>query len=256
MVNTARFPNFYPTLSHPSETLKLARDEIHVWRASLDLTASHITSLYADLSSDERARANRLRFDKPRERFIAARGLLRAILGHYLRVPPDQLEFCYNPRGKPSLIPSEKYALNFNLSHSEGLALYAVSCAQSIGIDLEHVRPVSDMEQLVERFFSARERTTFRTLPTSQKLAAFFTCWTRKEAYLKARGHGLTLPLNQFDVSVTPGEPATLLSDRTNPHNISQWLLQDLHPGSRYVAALAIKGKNWQLKCWQWPKTK
>ena len=174
MVNIARPPSFCPTWSHPPETQKLPNDEIHVWRASLDLTTSRITSLYDSLSPDERVRANRLRFDKPREHFIAARGLLRAILSRYLHVSPDQLEFRYSPHGKPSLIPSEKHTFNFNLSHSEGFGLYAVSCAQSIGIDLELVRPVSDMEQLVERFFSVQERAVFRTLPTSQKLEAFF----------------------------------------------------------------------------------
>ncbi|MCP4537296.1 MAG: 4'-phosphopantetheinyl transferase superfamily protein [Chloroflexi bacterium] len=242
--------------SHPPKTLKLAHDEIHVWRASLELTTAHITSLYASLSPDEQARANRFRFNKLREHFVAARGLLRAILSQYLHVSPGQLEFRYNPHGKPSLIPSEKYTVNFNLSHSEGLALYAVSYAESIGIDLELVRPISDMEQLVERFFSSQERTMFRALPPNQKLAAFFTCWTRKEAYLKARGEGLTLPLDQFDVSLIPGEPATLLSDRTTPLNISPWSLQDLHPGPEYVAALAAQGDNWRLKYWQWPKTR
>ena len=158
MVNTAQPPSSHLAWSHPPEKLELADDEIHVWRATLDLPTSHITSLYASLSPDEQARANRFRFDKPREHFIAARGLLRAILSRYLHVPPNQLEFCYSPHGKPSLITSEKHTLNFNLSHSEGLGLYAVSYAQSIGIDLEHVHPVSDMEQLVERFFSILER--------------------------------------------------------------------------------------------------
>ncbi len=255
MVNTVQFPSSHFTWPHPPKTLKLARDEIHVWRAALDLTASRITSLRASLSPDEQARANRFRFDKPREHFITARGLLRAILSRYLHVPPGQLQFRYSPHGKPSLILSGKHTFNFNLSHSERLGLYAVSCAQSIGIDLERVRPVSDMEQLVERFFSVQERAVFRTLPANQKLEAFFACWTRKEAYLKARGEGLTLPLDQFDVSLTPGEPAILLSDRKNPQATSQWSLQDLHPGSEYVAALAVKGDHWQLKCWQWPKT-
>ena len=114
MVNTVRFPSSHLTWSHPPEKLELANDGIHVWRASLDLTTARIQNLRASLSPDEQARANRFRFDKPRKHFIAARGLLRAILSRYLHVPPNQLEFRYNPHGKPSLITSGKQPFLLN----------------------------------------------------------------------------------------------------------------------------------------------
>jgi 4'-phosphopantetheinyl transferase len=142
--------------------------------------------------------------------------------------------------------------LRFNVSHSHGLALYAVTRRRKIGIDIERVRPISGPEQLAARFFSAGENAELCALPEHVKHEAFFNCWTRKEAYVKARGEGLSLPLNQFDVSLNPGEPARLLRVERDPQEAARWSLQGLTPAPGYVAALAVEGHGWRLACWEW----
>ena len=231
----------------------LDNNEVHVWRASLDLTASHVQILQQTLAPDERARAERFYFQKDRAHFIVARGLLRVILGRYLDRPPDQLRFCYNSNGKPALAKEfNRDTLCFNLSHSHGLALFAVTRGRELGVDLERVRPHLADEQIAERFFSPREVAMLRALPTNMRTEAFFNCWTRKEAYIKARGEGLSFPLDQVDVSLAPGEPVALLSAKADPHEASRWSLQELAPGPSYAAALAVEGHDWRLRCWQW----
>ncbi len=243
------FGSWYP----PPKVLMLGDDEVHVWRASLSLTAPRVQSLQQTLAADERERAERFHFQKGREHFIVARGLLRAILGRYLDMQPCKLRFCYNPNGKPTLVrESGGDVLRFNVSHSHGLALYAVTGGREIGVDLEWLRPDLAHEQIAERFFSPHEVAVLSTLPRNMKPEAFFNCWTRKEAYVKAKGKGLTLPLDQFDVSLVPGEPAALLSTKWNPQEAFRWSLQQLIPGPGYVAALAVEGNHWQLKCLQW----
>jgi len=239
---------------HPPESLALADDDVHVWRASLNLAAEHMQDLQRTLTADERERAERFHFQKDRERFIVTRGLLRAILSRYLDVEPGQLRFGYSPYGKPALLrESGGEMLRFNLSHSHGLALYAVTRGRAVGIDLEYVRADLANERIAEQFFSPREVAALRALPAGVRAEAFFNCWTRKEAYVKARGEGLSLPLNQFDVSLAPGEPAALVSTRGDPLEAFRWSLQALFPGPGYVAALAVEGHSWRLRCWQWP---
>jgi 4'-phosphopantetheinyl transferase len=241
---------------HAPADLALSNDEVHVWRACLDLPASHVQSLQRTLAADELSRAERLYFQKDRQRFIVARGLLRAILSRYLDMEPSQLRYCYSEHGKPYLTPSSgRKTPSFNLSHSDGLALYAVARGREVGIDLERIRPVVEVEQIAERFFSAWEKDVFRALPGHLRHMAFFTCWTRKEAYIKARGEGLSQPLDQFDVSLVPGEPAMLLSIRGDPQEAFHWSLRELAPGSGYVAALAAEGNDWRLVCWQFPES-
>jgi 4'-phosphopantetheinyl transferase len=184
-----------------------------------------------------------------------ARGLLRKILGIYLNTKPDRLRFSYGKHGKPSIISgSGKEKLKFNLAHSDGLALYAFTCGRHIGIDIERIRVDFDHEQLAAQFFSPQENAMLRCLPAHMKTEAFFSCWTLKEAYIKAKGDGLSLPLNQFDVSLVPGEPATLLNYRGDPQEASRWSLKQLRAGPGYTAALAVEGHGWRLACWQWPE--
>jgi 4'-phosphopantetheinyl transferase len=241
----------------PPADLALPGDEVHVWRASLDLPASHVQDLQHTLAADELNRAARFHFQRDRRHFIVARGLLRAILGRTLGVAPGQLCFCYSPHAKPALaITPGQEPVNFNLSHSGGLVLYALTRRRQIGIDLERIRADLEIEPIAARFFSRREYTVLRALPGSVRLEAFFNCWTRKEAYIKARGEGLSLPLDRFDVSLVPGEPATLLSTRDDPQEATRWSLRALSPGPGYVAALAVEGRGWRLKCWQWPAEK
>jgi 4'-phosphopantetheinyl transferase len=169
-------------------------------------------------------------------------------------VAPDQLRFDYSNHGKPKLAKTfGQGRLSFNLSHSGGLALYSVTLGREIGIDLERVWEDLEYEQIAERFFSPREGTMLRRLPARQRPEAFFNCWTRKEAYLKARGEGLSLPLNQFDVSMAPGEPAALLNVWDDPQEATRWTLQELIPAPGYVGALAVEGHAWRLTRWRWP---
>src|SRR5687767_11560297 len=238
-------------MTNPSD-VSLSRDEVHVWRASLDEPAWPLQELEQVLSLDERERAGRYYFERDRKRFIAGRGMLRKILGHYLGVAPAHLQFRYGPRGKPALgeAPGEK-ELRFNLSHSQGLALYAVTCEREIGVDLEYARRVSDLEQLAERFFSVRENAVLQSLSPSQRPQAFFDCWTRKEAYIKAVGEGFSIPLDQFDVSLAPGEPARLISIEGDPQKASLWTLRELSPAHGFAGALVVEGQGWRLSSWE-----
>lgn len=232
----------------------LLDDEVHVWRASLDASASEVQRLYDILNDDERRRADRFHFSKDRRHFTVARGVLRVLLGRYLNILPEGLHFEYNQYGKPALLFSETHnELKFNLSHSGELVLYAFTRQREVGIDVEWIhRRIGEFEQIAERFFSEQENQMLRRLPGQQKQAAFFNCWTRKEAYIKAKGKGLSLPLDQFDVSLAPGEPAKLLATRNDPEDVLRWKMLKLDPGSDYVAALLVEGDEWVTKCWQW----
>ena len=166
---------------------------------------------------------------------------------------PEQLRFNYNSWGKPSLSEQQGgLGPRFNVSHSHELALYGFTRNREIGLDIEYMREDMAGEQIAERFFSRAEVETLRTLPASQQTVAFFNCWTRKEAYLKARGQGLTLPLDDFDVSLSPGQPAQLLSVKSGPQELSRWSLKELQPGQGYVAAVAVEGSDYQLRYMQW----
>jgi 4'-phosphopantetheinyl transferase len=226
-----------------------------VWRARLDLAASCVERLRGTLSADELQRAARFHFARDRRRFTVARGVLRDILGRYLRVPPSELEFRYSAYGKPALADvADAPWLRFNVSHSHEVALFAVTCGREVGVDIEYLGREIRGEEIAERFFSARERADLSALPAEVKHEAFFNCWTRKEAYIKAHGEGLSLPLDQFDVSLAPGEPAALLATRSDPREALRWSLQALTPGPDYVAALAVEGQGWHFTCRQWGK--
>lgn len=240
------------------ESITLGSDEVHVWRAALNLRLSSVETLRQTLADDEQTRAKRFHFDVDRNHFVVARGLLRVLLGRYLEAEPSKLRFCYSQYGKPALVSEfdakEEQGLRFNVSHSDGLALYAVTRGREIGIDLERLRPNFANERIAEQFFSPGEVAVLRRLPANMQQAAFFNCWTRKEAYIKARGEGLSHPLDQFDVSLIPGEPATLLSTRGDPEEVDRWSLQELAPQRGYVASIAVEGRSWRLKCWEWPE--
>ena len=232
----------------PPANLALSDNEVHVWRVSLDLTASQIQSLQHTLAAGEMSWAERFYFHKDRRRFIVTRALLRAILSRYLDVEPGQLRFCYSPSGKPALVAMpDRKTLSFNLSHSHELALVGVAFNREIGIDLELIRTDFPCEQIARQLFSPQENAVLHALPIKMKHEAFFNCWTRKEAYVKARGEGLALPLQQFDVSLS--------SIRGDPQEAYRWSLRELIPAPGYVAALVVEGHNWRLACWQWPES-
>jgi 4'-phosphopantetheinyl transferase len=238
----------------PSDHPTLEPDDVHVWFASLDRHAPELAQFMETLSEEERARAARFHFERDRRWFIVGRALLRAILGHYLALPTSRLAFRYNSSGKPALTGViDRGGLRFNLSHSAGRALYAVAHERAIGVDLEYIRPLSDVDAMAERIFSPREKVEWRMLPADERLAAFFRCWTRKEAYIKAVGDGFSIPVDRFDVSIGAAEPGGLLLIDGDPEGTSRWTLQDLDPHPSYAAALAVEGGGWRLACWRWP---
>ncbi len=237
--------------SIPPLNLKLKPDEVHIWRASLKVANSTVESLLATLCVEEQQRAERFHFQKDRNHFIVAHGLLRLILSRYLDRKPHDLNFYYNQYGKPALV-SASSEIHFNLSHSHELALIAVTQNRDVGIDLEYIRSDFPCEQIAQSYFSPRERAVLNQIPAALKTEVFFTCWTRKEAYVKATGKGLSLPLDQFDVSLIPGEPAKLLHTQWDTQEAGRWLLQELVPGSGYVATLAVAVGGGQIKCCQW----
>jgi 4'-phosphopantetheinyl transferase len=236
----------------PPESPELSGNEVHVWRAVLDQPHDYTRGLMQFLARDEAARAEKFYFPRDRARFIVAHGTLRVILARYLSCEPSALRFSYSPYGKPALAGEfVRAGLAFNLAHSAGMALYALTRGQEIGVDVERMREL-EYEQVSERFFSPYEVSVLCSLPPEERQAAFFRCWTRKEAYLKARGMGLSLPLDMFDVSLAPGEPPALLNIREGRQEPSCWSLYDLSFDPGYAAALAIKGHPASVHCWQW----
>ena len=224
----------------------LSDEEIHVWRAPLQIPPSEQLKVQGFLAEQERERANRFQFPQHQQHFIAARGILRMLLAHYLQQPPRQIQLQYNQYGKPSLALSDP--LRFNLSHSGEMALYAFSRNRELGVDIEWTqRRLEDEEQIAKRFFSTREADTLLRLPAPVRKTAFFDCWTRKEAYIKAYGKGLSIPLNQFEVTLVPGEVARLQTITGDP---THWTIQPLTPGDKYTAALVVEGAGWEVKCW------
>jgi 4'-phosphopantetheinyl transferase len=224
----------------------------------LDPPASQIEQFAATLATDEQQRAGRFHFERDRRRFIVGRGILRMILGYYLSLSPSRVQFSYGARGKPALAETFGGAgeqLCFNLAHSGEIAVYAMLHNQEIGVDVEQIRPMPDLEQIAGRFFAAQEQATLLRLPVEQRQDAFFNCWTRKEAYIKALGVGLAQPLDQFCVSLAPGQAAHLVSIAGSEAEAAGWLLAAFRPAPGYVASVAVPGHGWRLIYWDWPAT-
>jgi 4'-phosphopantetheinyl transferase len=238
-------------LSPPSH-LALGPDEVHVWRASLELTEAQVDALIPLLAADEQHRADGYCRAELRTAFVAARARLRLLLGQYLRIAPVEVQFVYNVHGRPELSPEMGCErLNFNLSHSGTVVLYAFAWQRQVGVDVERPGRRLEFESIAGRFFSAHETNALTALPESERRAAFFRGWTRKEAFIKATGRGLSYGLGRFDVSLAPHEPARLLrADWDDPR---AWTLRDLPAGLGYAAALAVEGGDWTLRAWQWP---
>lgn len=235
----------------PPKQLSIAQNEVHIWHACLDLPAAQVQQLAKTLSSDEYIRAERFYFERDKHRFIVARALLRKTLGSYLGVPAERLQFCYGHRGKPGLASIyAKSGLRFNVSHSQDLALYAISGDRELGVDIEFIRPISEAEQIAKRYFSARENASFQALANSEKQAGFFYHWTRKEAYLKAEGEGLSANSDRFDASVAI-EDAKMSSNGDRTAN--RWFLKSFTPAPNYIATVAVEGEGWDLTYWQCP---
>jgi 4'-phosphopantetheinyl transferase len=223
--------------SRPAQDVVLQEDEVHSWLAWLDVDAQERTRLNSYLSADEVSRAARFVFPRDRDHFIVARGRLRELLGKYLHCSPDAVQLKTGRYGKPSLL-DDRDPLRFNLSHSHGLALYGFCMGRELGIDTEKIRPGFAGEGIAERYFSPAEQRDLAELPKELRDTAFFLCWTRKEAYIKAHGDGLQIPLDSFDVSLKPGEPATLRSVDSD-----RWSLHSFTPAPEFVAAIIVEGE-------------
>lgn len=238
-----------PAWQPAPERLILEPGWVHVFRLRLDLPVGALAGL---LSADERERAARYRFERDQIHFTCARGQLRQVLANYLQIDPREVQFCTNPHGKPALTGHSALhlpQLEFNLSHSGERGLLAVCETMAVGIDIELKRENLERDNIAQRFFAPAEVAALNALPAEQQFEAFFACWTRKEAYMKARGRGLSIPLESFEVSLAPDQPARLLKRDPEAPNRPYTLLA-LNPGPGYAAAVAVEGQAAGLRLW------
>ena len=225
------------TWATPPQSPSLETGTVHVWRISLDQPNDSLDRFQRTLEPDELNRASRFHFEKHRRHFIVARGFLRSVVAPYLEMQPESLRFSYGPYGKPVL--ASEHALRFNLSHSHEVALLAVALDAELGVDVEHIRADFASEEIAQRFFSRAEVEVFNSLPKEERVVAFFRCWTRKEAYIKAIGKGLSQALDAFDVTLAPDIQPALL--RAEDDDASRWSLSDVDVGEGYAGALAVE---------------
>jgi 4'-phosphopantetheinyl transferase len=222
-------------IGYPPE---LGSGVVQLWQRPLNATGAEVSACYELLSIEEQERACRFRIERPRNEFVLTRGTLRSLLAQYLGGTPQEVRFRYAGHGKPTL--ERESDLSFNVSHTNGLALMAFVKQRPIGVDVENVGREVEAERLAERFFSEHERQALRRLEGDELQAAFFRCWTRKEAYIKAKGDGLSLPLHQFDVSIADGDRDALLATRPDAAEAERWTICDIPMGTGYAAALAV----------------
>ncbi len=235
--------------SHPPNNLSLQSNHVDVWRVITNLQHYSLSAFETILSTDELQHASRFHFDKDRERYLVAHTSLRHILSRYLQAEPNWLNFSTNVYGKPFL---PDYVIEFNLSHSGDYALIAIAHSRNVGVDVEQLRADIEIESLAGRYFSPREVSELMALPPQQRLIGFFNCWTRKEAYIKARGLGLSLPLDSFDVSLKPSRPAVLRATRPDAGAALQWTMLSLEVGAKYAGAVAVWGNDLDFRFWDW----
>jgi 4'-phosphopantetheinyl transferase len=238
------------TWSKPEQFPLLADGEVHVWRAALEEDESRVEKYFALLSPDEKARAARLVFANHRARFITARGILRYLLGQYSQTPPQDLTFEYSKHGKPAL--STSHSLCFNLSHSENQAVYVFGLNGRLGIDLEKHDEHTEKLTIAKRFFSLNEAAALAQVPEDEMTSAFYRCWTRKEAFIKAIGAGLSCPLDAFEVTFLPGEPPALQRLDLPGEQREKWRLFDISPQNDFSAAVATDAAVMNLRAFNW----
>lgn len=234
----------------PPETLILNEYEAHVWRADLALDKYSQTTFLQLLSPEELTRARKFRFEKDRRTFIIARGILRSLIGKYLKINPAAISFHYSRFGKPGILDNN--CLRFNISHSENMVLCAFAKKFDIGVDVEFINPDIEVKDIAANFFSVNEIRNLLALPANQQTLGFFNCWTRKEAFIKAVGEGLSFPLDKFEVSLKPGEPAKLLSTDWEPNAVSKWSMYAMTPNENFVGSLAIESAVHEIKLWDY----
>jgi len=233
---------------------RLVANEVHIWRIDRTSTVDAVRRYRSLLSADEAQRADRFHFARDRSRFTVGRAALRQILGSYLNLPAQELHFRYGPKGKPDLAGGlERSGIKFNLSHSSDLALLALTMGFGVGIDVESIDIEFATEEIAKRFFAIAEVQALSALPHDQQGEAFFSCWTRKEAYIKALGEGLSVPLDSFAVDFTPGRPAALLHVEGSAAEVERWSMYNIDAGEGYKAAVVVEGKSHHLQHRRWP---
>jgi 4'-phosphopantetheinyl transferase len=231
----------------------LGQDDVHVRIACLDRPQSEQSYFESILAKDEIDRANRFHFRKDRQRFVAGRGVLRMLLSSYVGVSSGEILFRYGSHGKPRLSQQDGRAgIQFNLAHSNGTAIYAITRDRPVGVDIESIQADFPVEDVARNFFSVAELAALQALPHTSRTEAFFKCWTRKEAFVKALGDGLSCPLRDFDVSLMPGEPARLLNVGWAPEEASRWCIKDINAVPGFSAAMVFSGSQCQMHVSQW----
>src|SRR5487761_673990 len=247
-MNSCEPPNWIASGASP----QLGLEMIHIWRASLDLDEKAVGSLEALLSEDERTRANRFHFANDRRRFTVARGILRSIVGAYLRLSSANLEFSYGSNGKPWIKSDGRdESLSFNLSHSGETVLYAFRRNHQIGVDVEHLDRRVEYLEIAQEFFAPEEIQSITTLSDDQQCRRFFEIWTRKEAYLKALGTGLSMPLNEFEVVSVERNSYDDAGSADSGRRIG-WSFCQFEPQPGYIAAIATDTGYGQISWWDW----
>lgn len=233
-----------PPWRHAPQRPELGSDQVHVWRASLLPGPARLQTLLETVSAEEQKRAEALRREEDRRRFITAHGLLRSILGLYLEVPPGKVTIRRDPYGKPRL-PEDAGDLRFNMSHSHELALIAVAMGREVGVDVERIRAALPMREIVGRFLPGPEADALLALPEERLIGAFFKAWTRHEAYVKGIGRGLLPTPARLDAATVPSDA------HDAPLHAERWSVVNLRVGSGYAAALAVEGGGWELQCYR-----
>jgi 4'-phosphopantetheinyl transferase len=220
-------------------SFELADSTVHIWSFPTRASRHVVATFERVLVPQERNRARRFRFHHLYTSFVIARGALRYLLGHYLNCDPAKVSLVYGLKGKPAVEPPS--ILQFNMTHSGDLAMIALTVRREVGLDVERIRPLSDMEQIANHFFCPEEASEVMSVPQTDRERAFFLCWTRKEAYIKATGEGLSAPLASFRVTVHPDVPPRFLYVQHNETEAKSWTLHDLQVAAGYAAALAYR---------------
>jgi 4'-phosphopantetheinyl transferase len=222
-------------------SFELSKSDVHIWTLRTGASHSAAAKLERVLNRDETERAARFRFDHLRQSFVITHGAVRCLLARYLKLDPASIQFNYGSKGKPAL--ASVTGIQFNVTHSGGLAAVALTVGCELGLDIEYIRPLSEMTQIASQFFCTEESSEIMSLPPNERERAFFCCWTRKEAYIKAIGDGLSAPLDQFRVTLRPGQPARFVHIGHDKTAAEAWTLHDLCLASDYTAALAYRDR-------------
>ena len=236
--------------------MKLSKNNVDIWQIPIDRQDGGIHFYRRMLSPDEAERAVRFLFPKHRQRFIRARAVMRIILSRYIGIAADKIAFAYGAKGKPELSNElGRPHINFNLSHSSDVAILAVAQDLRVGVDIERVNAELAIDDLAQRFFSAGEVRRLQELPLSERVNEFFGCWTRKEAYTKAMGGGLSVSLDSFEVAFGPGVPAALLATEPFRDEANCWSIYDIGVPHGYRGAVSVEGKGHSLRHLVWEGT-